>query len=82
MQLYRGGCVICMDYSAYNNDYGYLLSNYKAIAQVLTDKLNALRNQSFRSRDAYLFGFSFGSRLISKAGIDFGPKEIGNIDCK
>lgn len=82
LQLYRGGCIICMDYSAYSYDYGYLLGNYKAIAQVLTDKLIALRNHSFRARDAHLFGFSYGARLIAKAGIDFGPKEIGNIDRK
>lgn len=71
-----------MDYSAFNDDYGYLMRNYRKIAKVLTDKLIRLREHSFRSRTAFLFGFSFGSRLIAKAGNDFGPKEIGKIDCQ
>lgn len=79
---YRGGCIICMDYSAYADDYGFLLRNFKPIANVLTNKLIALREHSFQARNAYLFGFSFGSRLIARAGIDFGPKEIEQIDCK
>lgn len=71
-----------MDYSEYNDDYGYLLRNYERIAKVLTNKLNALRGHSFRASTAYLFGFSFGSRVITKASIDFGPKTIGRIDRK
>lgn len=65
-----------------NEDYGFMLINFKAIAQILTDKLNVLRDLSFDSSAAYLFGFSFGARLIAKAATDFGPQQIGKIDCK
>lgn len=59
-----------------------MLVHFKAIARILTDKLFALRDLAFDSSLAYMFGFSFGARLITRAAIDFGPKEIGTIDCK
>lgn len=68
-----------MDYSAYSADYGLLLGNFKEIAKMLTAKLLALGNSSFSARTAYLFGFSFGARLIAQAGNDFGPQKIENI---
>lgn len=71
-----------MDYSAYNEDYGYLRRNFRKIAKILTDKLISLRDHSFRARTAYLFGFSYGARLITRASIDFGPGIIERIDRK
>lgn len=65
-----------------DDDYGFLLINFKAIAQILTDKLEVLRDLAFDSSASYLFGFSFGARLIAKAATDFGPKQIGTIHCK
>lgn len=79
---HRGGCIICMDYSDYNDDYGFLLVNFRSIAKILTNKLDMLRSMSFRSKSAYLFGFSFGARLIARAANDFGPRRIGTIHCK
>lgn len=81
LQAHRGGCIICMDLRTYNEDYGYLLNNFKTVAQVLTDKLNALKSAGFKSEDAFAFGFSYGARVIAKAVIDFGSK-FGKIDCK
>lgn len=71
-----------MDYGAYDDDYGFLVRNYRQIANVLTDKLIALETHMFRARTSYLFGFSFGARLIAKSGIDFGPQKLGRIDCE
>lgn len=71
-----------MDYREYNNDYGFLLRNFKPIAQILNDKLDVLRSMSFQSHEAYLFGFSYGARLIVEAANDFGPQQIGTIHCK
>lgn len=71
-----------MDYRAYDEDYGYLFVNFKNIAQVLTDKLNALKEAGFRGERAYFFGFSFGARLITKAGIDFGEQQLARADRK
>lgn len=82
MTEYRGGCIICMDYRDYNDDYGYILGNYNNIAQVLTDKLNALIAAGFRADLAYLFGFSFGARLIAKSGIDYGGQQLARADSK
>lgn len=65
-----------------NDDYGFLLVNYKSIAKILTQKLEALQNLSFDSASSFLFGFSFGARLITKAAIDYGPQQIGTIHCK
>lgn len=65
-----------------DEDYGFLLRNYKSIAKILTNKLQVLRDLDFDSSEAYLFGFSFGARLIVKAATDFGPKKIGTIHCK
>lgn len=71
-----------MDYSEYNKEYYYLIGHFKTIAKILTDKLIQLRDRGFRSSDAYLFGFSYGARLIVKAGNEFGPKQLGIIHCK
>lgn len=79
---HRDGCLICMDYSDYNKDYPYLMGNFRTVAKILTNKLVQLRDKGFRSSDAYLFGFSYGARLIVRAGIDFGPKQLGIIHCE
>lgn len=78
----RTGCIICMDYSDYNQDYYRLFIHFKAISKILQAKLAELRDKSFRSADAFLFGFSFGARLITRAASDFGPKQIGSIHRK
>ncbi|XP_055325367.1 uncharacterized protein LOC129579356 [Sitodiplosis mosellana] len=75
----REGCVICMDYSDYNKDYPFLIAHFKSVAKVLTDKLMELRVKGFRHSDAYLFGFSYGARLIVRAGNDIGPRQLGII---
>lgn len=69
-----------MDYRAYNDDYGYLMTNYQRITQVLLDKLNALKAAGFRPDLAYLFGFSFGARLITNAGVLFGERQLQRAD--
>lgn len=71
-----------MDYKEYADDYGFLLRNFKQISEVLKDKMEVLRGMSFDSQAAYLFGFSFGARLVVEAANNFGPKQIGTIDCK
>lgn len=78
---HRGGCIICMDYGAYSADYVYLLGRFKEIAKILTAKLIALSLNSFSANKAYMFGFSFGARLIVQAGNDFGPRQIKDIHC-
>lgn len=79
---HRDGCVICFDYSEYNKEYPYLIGHFKAMAKILTDKLIQLRDRGFHSSNAYLFGFSYGARLIAHSGNEFGPKQLGIIHCK
>lgn len=79
---HRTGCVICMDYSDYNREYHTLFIHFKAISKILLGKLTELRDKSLRSQDAFLFGFSFGARLITRAATDFGPKLLGVIHCE
>lgn len=71
-----------MDYHAYNDDYGLLMLNFPKITLVLLDKLNALKAAGFQSDQAYLFGFSFGARLITSAGVLFGDRELQRGDSK
>lgn len=68
-----------MDYSDYNREYHSLIIHFRTITKVLLTKLIELRDKSFRSRDAYFFGFSFGARLITRAASEFGPKQLGII---
>lgn len=79
---HRGGCIICMDYSAYSEDYNFLVLNFQEIADILTAKLLALQRNLFSSCTAFLFGFSFGARLIPQSGKDFGPQLIEKVHCK
>lgn len=68
--------------SDYNKDYPFLIAHYKHAAKVLTDKLMELNRKGLRYSDAYLFGFSYGARLITRAGNDIGQKQLGIIHCK
>lgn len=75
----REGCLICMDYSDYNKDYPFLVTHFRPVAKVLSDKLMELRSKGLRHSDAFLFGFSYGARLITRAGNDIGYKQLGII---
>lgn len=71
-----------MDYGAYAGNYDFLLIHFKEIVEILTAKLYALRDYEFSSCTAYVFGFSFGSRIAAQAGNDYGPQQIERMDCK
>lgn len=68
-----------MDYSDYNKEYPYLITHYKAIAKILKDELISLREKGCRLQDSYSFGFSYGARLIVRAGDEIGSKQLGII---
>lgn len=75
----RDGCLICMDYSDYNKEYPYLVTHFKSIARVLKEELIYLREKGCRLQDSYSFGFSYGARLIVRAGDEVGSKQLGII---
>lgn len=68
-----------MDYSDYNKEYPYLVRHFKAIAKVLKEELIYLREKGLRLFDSYIFGFSYGARLVVRAGDEIGNKQLGVI---
>lgn len=66
-----------MDYSDYNKDYPYLIAHYKPITKVLREELIYLREKGARLSESYFFGFSYGARVIVRAGDEIGNKQLG-----
>ncbi|KAJ6641405.1 Pancreatic lipase-related protein 2 [Pseudolycoriella hygida] len=79
---HRGGCIICMNYSAYSKTFDYfgLVSEFSFIDDVLVNKLHQLVQEEFIPEKIFIFGFSFGGQLALEAGRRFGKKLIGRID--
>lgn len=79
--IYRGGCVICMDYGRFANDsYVRLVRLFDQIAQILTVQLHLLDYMGFDMSNGYLFGFSYGGQLATEAGRRIGYKRLKEID--
>lgn len=68
-----------MDYSHYNNDYIFMITRFNAISKVLKGHLMSLRAVGINLANSYVFGFSFGARLIVRAGNELGVKQLGII---
>lgn len=81
---FRGGCIVCMDYSYYSKVATEiaLRQQFDQIAKVLTLKLHQFKTQAFVPAQIYLFGSGFGGQLVIEAGRDFGTRLIGQIDGK
>lgn len=82
LTLFRGGCVIFMDYFTFskNPDYFALVRQFPNISNVLLQKLRQLEKEGVQDDNLFLFGFSYGSRLAFDAGINFGVQRIKDID--
>lgn len=82
MNEFRGGTIICMDYSffAMEENYFRLVKHFDALSDVLTVKLQDLETSGYRPDDMHLFGFSFGGQLVVEAGKRFGVRRIKSID--
>lgn len=70
-----------MDINDFNKNYIFLMMHFKGVAKVLEDKLKQLRAKGFNLADSYFFGFSYGARLIVRAGNDIGFKQLGTVHC-
>lgn len=87
---YRGGCVILMDFKLYSDlpnlslfqSYYPLVANFSKISNVLTKKLRNLEVEGFNPDNVFMFGFSYGARLVIDAAANFGIQKIKEIDGK
>lgn len=79
---FRGGTIICMDYSYFSvgENYLRLVRHFDPLAEVLKSKLKDLEAVGYTPENMYLFGFSFGGQLVVEAGKRFGTKRIKTID--
>lgn len=81
LTMFRGGCIMCMDYGRYaDKPYVRLYRDFNSLAEVLAGKLRQLERGGFRASSAFIFGFSYGGRLALEASQRFGPKKINQID--
>lgn len=81
---HRGGCIIIMDYSKIGNVVNYfaLTPHFANISAVLLKKLKQLESENFDPAKGFMFGFSFGARLVIDAASKFGFQRFKNIDGK
>lgn len=79
---YRGGCVIFMDYYKFSNVQNYfeLVYYFPNISAVLLKKLKQLSNSGVNDDNLFMYGFSYGARLVIDAGVNFGINRIKQID--
>ncbi|XP_053688338.1 uncharacterized protein LOC128737672 [Sabethes cyaneus] len=81
LNIYRGGCIICMDYSVFaSNNYPYLFRRFNDISVVLLKFLRTLQYEGMQFDNLYMFGFSFGGQLVLDAGNQIGVNAIEAID--
>ncbi|KAJ6646793.1 Pancreatic lipase-related protein 2 [Pseudolycoriella hygida] len=82
LNIYRHGCIVCMDYSYFSKSSNYysLVRNFNGIASVLANKLKYFQSISFDPDNMYLFGFSFGGQLVLESARRFGKMLIKQID--
>lgn len=84
MNVYRGGCIICMDYGRYTETENYvrLVRQFEPIVEILTAFLYELNVMGFSMNRGYMFGFSYGGQLVCEAGRRIGIQSIADIDSK
>uniref|UniRef100_A0AAG5DN71 Lipase domain-containing protein n=1 Tax=Anopheles atroparvus TaxID=41427 RepID=A0AAG5DN71_ANOAO len=81
LRTYRGGCVACVDYSAFSSGgYGGLVGRFRDIRDVLLHFLQQLRYEGVQFERLYMFGFSFGAQLALDVGNQIGSNELEAID--
>ncbi|XP_017044942.1 uncharacterized protein LOC108090671 isoform X1 [Drosophila ficusphila] len=82
LSFYRGGCVICIDYSVVaSSSYMRLYTNFDTLTGAISSIILTLFKQGFDPKHGYMFGFSFGGQLASAVGRSLRPNHIiENID--
>lgn len=82
LTVYRGGCIIFMDYSNFsqNPNYFLLTPQFHNISDKLLRFMEQLDEESFDFQNGYMFGFSFGAWLAVHTAKRFGEKRFAHID--
>lgn len=80
----RQGCVIFMNYSYYSDRLNYFdtISYFEPISKLMTKKLVQLRDGGADNDKIFMFGFSFGGRIVIEAALNYGTNLVGLIHCK
>lgn len=83
LTVYRGGCIMFMDYSNFsqNPNYFLLTPQFHNISDKLLRFMEQLEEESFDfENNGYMFGFSFGAWLAVHTAKRFGEKRFAHID--
>jgi hypothetical protein len=82
LTLYRGGCIIFMDYANYsvNANYFLLTPHFQNISDTLLQFIRKLDAEGFDFDNGHMFGFSFGAWLAIKSAKEFGSRRFAQID--
>lgn len=82
LSYFRGGCVIFMNYSTFSDNVNYfkVIQKFKPIAKLTLRKLKQLESEHVPPNNIFMFGFSFGGRIIIEAALNFGNQRIGSVD--
>ena len=82
LTIYRGGCIMFVDYSFYAMIpfYRIFYNHFPYISNVILNKLKQLEEEGFNPNNMYMFGYSFGARLVIDAAAEFGHQRINQID--
>ncbi|XP_052873395.1 uncharacterized protein LOC128278706 [Anopheles cruzii] len=81
LHTYRGGCITCMDYSAFSSgSYRGLLGRFRDIRDVLLRLVQKLRYEGVEYGRIFMYGFSFGAQLALDVGNQIGASELEAID--
>lgn len=82
LKFFRSGCVVFMNYSRYSDlpNYFESISHFKPVSNVLLKKLIQLDSEGVSGDSIFMFGFSYGGRIVIEAGANFGPQKINQID--
>lgn len=73
-----------MNYTHYSDTPNYLdlKRHFRPLTKLVTRKLRQVRDDGISSDCMFLFGFSFGGRLVIEAAMQYGPGKINAIDSK
>ncbi|EAT45263.1 AAEL003421-PA [Aedes aegypti] len=82
LTIYRGGCIVCMDYGKHSaEDYFQgLVPKFGSVVTALLGKLKEMEARGFDPANGHIFGFSFGAQSSIEAGRRFGFRKLGRLD--